>query len=281
LQISFFPDGIGIWNAVPGMTVCIAGGSLNVLTSSYNNAVQGGGVVTRVYPDANGLYIYIVTTLEFTTLPSWATNSKIYFFRNKGAKFIGCDGCDAVRQASLAYDNRKDYWEYFQYIIGGVYSSVLSFTSQFYGNLVQAIITPIQIGSAPGAFIQIGFSSFNSASNFAQDSGGIVLKIFVGVAGQRVLTQSAATTIINSGAGDEILLALSPVSALPTGRVVGGYTGSSASMNSTGVTSGTTTSPMAMIELFFETGIIRKKIPVLSDKSGNNNLVFGITGVPA
>ena len=93
---SAFSLGIGIWNAVPGMTVNL---TANVSGASLFTGVTGNGVVLQTFEDAT--YVYIVTTLPFATLPAWS-NSKIYFFHNSGGKFIRCVGSDTVRQASAA-----------------------------------------------------------------------------------------------------------------------------------------------------------------------------------
>jgi hypothetical protein len=268
---STFPFGfaIGAWNAVPGMTVSLLGPG-GIFTGASSNQVHGNGVVTAISEDAT--YYYIATTLNFATLPAWA-NGQIYLFHNQGAVFKDCTGSDVVRQASEAYKKGLDYWEYKKYTLGGVVSNSLSFISQVYGALTQVICTVLDPGVNANALVQLTFGSFNSASNFATDSGGTTIKFVVGLWGQRTVTQAAFT---NPQTGDSVQFNGGSASAqpLPPGRVVSSVLSIGMS-NFAGTTVG---NPIVIIELFFDCGIIRKVIPVQYDITGANNTVFGIAG---
>ena len=266
--------GLEAWATVPGATVCLAGPS-GLYTGSTLNAVSGDGVVLSLSQDPT--YVYIQTTLPFATLPAWA-NGNIFMFRNQGADFLpGCDGCDTVRQAVLAYRKGLKYWEYKKFIIGGSSATVLIYINTLYGNLTQVVVTPKQIGSAPGAFATLSFNTYNSGSNFAADSGGMAIKIIVGVAGQRVITQGA---FVGNQTGDTVTVGGSVVTStgLPTGRVLAGINGvESLQINLTGVTVGPTTSPMFEVELYLEGGYCRKVFPVNYD-GGGVTLAFATIG---
>lgn len=273
---SAFPSGTGLWNAVPGMTVNLtaAGNGGTVLfTGATSNAINGNGVVLRIYEDAT--YYYIVTSLPFTTLPAWS-NNKIILFRLAQAKFIRCTGSDTIRQASAANDNNLNYWEYLQISLGGSYQTeAFNYQSQFYGALTKLIVTPLQVGSAAGAFITITINTYDSTASFAEDtSNGLVVKIVVGLPGQRVITIGA---FANAQTGDTVTVAGSVVtsSGLPTHKVLGGIP----QIASSSVTYGATTSPMVLIEFFFDCGLVRKLIPTNFDSSGTNALSFATTGL--
>ena len=268
---STFPFGgaVGVWNAVPGMTVNLLGPG-GIFTGAFSNQVNGNGVVTAIFEDAT--YYYIRTTLNFATLPAWS-NGQIYLFHNQGAVFKDCTGSDIVRQASEAYRKGLDYWEYRKYTIGGIVSNSLSFISQVYVALTQVICTVLDPGVNANASVTLNFGTSNSASNFATDSGFTSIKFVVGLWGQRIVTQAAFT---NPQTGDSVQYNGGSASAqpLPAGRVVAS-TLSIGTANFAGTTVG---NPIVVIELFFDTGIIRKVIPVQYDTTGTNNTVFGITG---
>jgi hypothetical protein len=277
-----FPNGAGTWNAVPGMTVCLAGPS-GLFTGSTLNAVNGNGIVLRLYEDST--YLYIVTSIPFATLPSWA-NGQIYFFRLGPVKMQHCYmGCsDLVRQASAATDMGLDYWEYRKFSFGGVNNGSFAYISALYGNLTQVTVTPVQVGSAAGASISLIFATFDSTNNFVQDSPSLTIKIIVGLAGKRVITQGAFS---NPQTGDLITINGTTITStgLPTGKVVGGRVGiESLLINTAGITSGNTTSPVYIVELQFECGIARKvftsnfDLVAFNSVTGFNDTAFGTTG---
>jgi hypothetical protein len=180
-----------------------------------------------------------------------------------------------VRQASEAYKKGLDYWEYKKYTIGGAFSASnnsQNFIGQINGALTQVICTVLNPGANANATITLTFGTSNSASNFAADSGGTVIKFVVGIFGQRTVTQ-AAFTGAQTGDGVNIAGGGFSVQPLPTGRVVS----STLSIFLSSFAGATVGNPIAIIELFFDCGIIRKVIPVQFDNAVNDT-VFGITG---
>jgi hypothetical protein len=288
LVLANFTAGIGQWNMFPGSTFCLLGTNL-LYTGSTLNATSGDGVVLRMYQDPTNTYAYIVTDrTDLATLPSWCpTTNNIYIFRNQSASFNRCSGCDGVRQASAAYErkdaqgNNLEYGQYKKFIIGGGSATQMQFINSVYGNLTQVTVTPRRIGSAAGAFVSIVLATYNSGSSFAADSGNMTIKTVIGIAGQRIFTQTA--NLVGAQSADAVTYNGGTVTGasaqLPVGRVVGGYSGSELVIQMSGVNA--TAPPEFIIELFFDTGICRAVVPVQLDTSGYSVFpVFNSTNLP-
>ena len=136
-------------------------------------------------------------------------------------------------------------------------------------------MTPLQVGAAPGAILTIQLPTYNAGSNFTADAfPGLQINVVIGVAGQRVITQS---TFGGQQSGDGITVGGVASNFLPTNRIVGGFTSASLALNSTGVTSSNWQSPMVMVELQLDCGIVRKQIPVGFDTQ--NDVLFAAAGL--
>ena len=250
------------WSVVPGMTVNLTA-SDNLFTEA-----TGNGVILKIYEDST--YFYIVTTLPFATLPAWS-NKKILLFRNSGAKFIRCTGSDPIRAASIAFDKGLEYWEYKRYILGAHFADNLHFKNEIYGSLSQITVTPIQLGSEDGAYINLTFNTFNSASDFVRDSGGTVVRIVVGAGGQRIITHN---TFTGAQRGDAITVGGEASAYLPINRVVN----SEFFVDAGGYAADNYRAPVIMIELWLDCEIARKVIPVNFDSSTPPRPVMATAG---
>jgi hypothetical protein len=280
-------DATGSLVSIDGTNISFSNGVFTILISGvgfWGNVVPGGylafvapsgfpgdiGVMRILSITADATHVFITTDSPFTTVPVWCSPAKFYIFQVMNVEFKGCTGCDQVRNFSEAATKGLRYFERFRLVTAGITASFFDGLFQANGIVNKITVNPINIGGTPGAVLEIDFSTFNSASNFAADAGGMVLKFNVGVAGKRVLTQTSFT---GTGGTDTFTLGGGAITALPANRLVGPiinffqntYTGTAQQ------------TPVVEIIIEYDCGQVRQELPVQFLHAGAT--LVGISGL--
>jgi hypothetical protein len=226
------------WTLLPGTLTGGSGGTPGSYTSVALTGGSGSGMIATITVGAGGGVAGVSITnfgsggyltgdvmsassgnIGGTTGFSFPLKANMATFADAGYDFIDCTESDRVRSASYAYKKGKKFWEYRIYEFAGNYAAVNEFTAELYGSITKITVTPTQLGSNSSATIQLTFPTYNSASNYAADSGGTIVTLQIGTGGQRVITQGSFAGKTGS---DGITVGGGGSSYLPVGRVLSG-----------------------------------------------------------
>ena len=227
-------DGVQGATSIDGTNISYANGVFTILKSGigfWGNVVPGGylafvapagfpgdiGVMRILSTTEDSTHVFITTDSPFTSVPVWCSPAKFYYFQIMNVEFHGCTGCDQIRNFSEASAKGFRYFERLRLVTAGLPGGQwFGDLPQAAGNVTKVTVNPINIGGTSGVILTLTFDTYNSASNFAHDSGGMVLNFNVGVAGKRVLNKDSLTC---TGGSDSFTLAGSPITVLPSYRV--------------------------------------------------------------
>ncbi len=278
--VPFVADGTNIIYANGVFSVLLTGTAIpwgSFVPGSYISWVAPSGFpgdtgvmrVLRTYQDAT--HINVVTDYPSATIPSWVVNNTFYHHRLNEVTFKSCTGSDIIRQWSDACENGFRYFERKRLVFAGLTGGVSNgYSLDLAGTLTRVVANVIKpAGNSSATTMNVNWSTFDPASNFAADSGGLSFDINIGVAGKRVLTQSAFTGIVGT---DAVKLGGSPITALPA-RVVGGQ------WNWFTLLFSPTLQQAFVMELIMEydCGQVRKLLPVQFAHGGD--AIVGLTGL--
>jgi hypothetical protein len=260
---SAFSAGVGQTAVVPGGTQIVLCGPGNMFPGN-----AGIGLVTQYYEDAT--YVYIVTTLPYTSLPRWVNSGNFNVTRTQDLTFDNCSGSDNIKLASFASKQGLQPWELFT---AKFYGNLNTNLGHWYGNqgtLIGVTCNIIGTESVAATFRLIAEAYDPSAFT---DSGQLVITFNLGIAGKRQITP---TTYTGKQTGDGITLKSVSQSYLPNvlfGPVTSVFywqfiyspQSYAAYQN-----------PIIELQLQFDCGLFKKEIPMHLD--GNGNYVAGVVG---
>lgn len=230
----------------------------------------GNGIVTRVYEDAT--YVYYVTSLPYTSLPSWASGA-IYVPYQRSLRVINSRGCDAVRRAAEADVHGRRPYEYYRDILSGAFSSAGLWPKRY--GILKALRVNV-IAPAPSGTLEI-YGPVQTRSTLAAITGDG--NFYAGfdwtVQGERTLD---FTGWQNKQTGDYLQWPSGTTkTALSRDLWFGqGLRWFTRTWNPS--TSGLSPYqlPVVEVEMELEVGLLRRGIPGLLDNNGNTGTV--ITG---
>jgi hypothetical protein len=219
---------------IDGTNVSYAGGVFTILKSGigfWSNVVPGGnlffGAPGAGFPGDIGVLRILSTTEDAThvfittdgppTKPSWATS--FYICQLMETKVINCTGCDRVRWLSQASAKGFQSFEYFRFVIESLTAALGSYQLGGNGTITKITVNVFKAAPVTGAW-QFTISTFDPGNNFVQDPGigGINVTINAGIAGKRVITQTASSGF-QSGETVTLGLGSNIITALPTNRL--------------------------------------------------------------
>lgn len=200
------------YNVVPGMLIGFMAVQSN---TGYNNFFPGNtglGIITTYTEDTNNLYIG--TTLSQSAVPAFC-NGNALLFKVGQVRFKNCHGTRYVRQASEADVNGRPPINYYRYLFGGIYAAGNNILTG--GILSQITVNVINKTTSSGDTVTIDLLTADGTT-FVTDTGGVAIKINCGVAGKRVINQtaftgSAGTDSVTVGSGG------ASVQPLPANRI--------------------------------------------------------------
>lgn len=224
----------------------------------------GLGVVVGMRSD--GTNVYIDTTLQFATLPSWAlsgVNAVVLIFRNGQIKFIGCNGSDQARMASESTEGGYDYFNRKTYVINGL--SVSGQLAGWLGSLICADINVINPSATSTDIVTFSVPTYDAAT-MAADAGGMVITVNCGVKGHRLITQAM---FLGKTGTDGITVAGGAVGILPGGKLLG----DTAQWGKSSFGSNVYQTPFIEATFLFSTGQVRKTITFNANKGGTGAMM--------
>lgn len=248
------------FQAVPGQYIGLRPASS---TPAYSGDL-GLGVVVGMRSD--GTNVYIDTTLQFATLPSWAlsgVNAVVWMFRNGQINFINCNGSDQARAASEACAAGYDYWNRKTYVINGLSSS--GQLAGWLGSLIAADINVINPSATGSDVVTFTVPTYDAAT-MAADAGGTVITINCGVKGHRLITQAM---FIGKVGTDGITVGGGAVGMLPGGKLLGDI----AQWGKSSFGSNIYQTPFIECTFLFSTGQVRKTITFNANKGGTGAMM--------
>jgi hypothetical protein len=205
---SLLPSFIG----VPGQYV-----ALKPVTNPGFAGNIGVGVVIRMRSDSTN--VYIDTTLQLASLPSWSLSgvaAQFNIFRATSTTFINCNGSDQARMVSDACANGFDYWNWKSYTFNG--SATGGNLAGWLGSMLWADIDVVWPSASGSDVIIFSYPTYTfNGSAFVADSGGSQIQINCGVKGHRFLSK---TMFMGQTGTDSITVGGSASAFLPTGRTI-------------------------------------------------------------
>jgi hypothetical protein len=254
------------WNCVIGQVIFLTSNTDVYSQNVYSDI--GSGVVMALREDATKLYID--TTLQFTTLPSWF--QKVGILREGAIRFENCTGCDPVDLASEAARRGQNAREYYRYRFMGKFDQGGGW---FYhkGLLTSLKCNVRQVSPAAGTTLKISCNVFDRATLAA--SGELDFLFNVNVAGERVITTTAYT---GAQSGDSITLNSAAQTNIPVGQIWNGQS-QWYFLNLNTSSYAVYQLPIVDLELIFDLGKISTiSFPQYGDPSAGTHLIAGTTG---
>jgi hypothetical protein len=254
------------WNCVIGQTVFLTSN-----TDIYSQNVfsdVGAGIVVALREDAT--HVYIDTSLQFATLPSWF--QKVGILREGAIRFENCVGCDPVDLASEAARRGKNPREYYRYRFVGKFAQGGGW---FYhkGILTGLKCNVRQVSPAAGTTLKITCNVFDQTTLVANNP--IEFDFNCNIAGERVITQAAYT---GKQTGDAISLNSVTQSFIPVGQIWNGQS-QWFFINLNTASYSVYQLPIIDLELEFDLGKISTiSYPQYGDPAAGTNLIAASTG---
>jgi hypothetical protein len=198
------------WNCIIGQPIY-----LTANTDTYSGNVVsdlGAGFVAALREDAT--YMYIDTTIQFATLPTWF--EKVGILREGAIRFENCTGCDPVNLASEACRRGKSPREYYRYLFMGHFAQGGGwFTHK--GLLKSLRLNVRQVSPAANTIMQFQCNVFDHAT--LAFNGALMFNFNCNIAGERYITETTATGLQS---GDTITLNGVAQTYLPLGQIWNG-----------------------------------------------------------
>jgi hypothetical protein len=172
--------------AVLGQVLWLGGGPGGRYVGDMAN-----GIVTALTED--NTYVYIETTLPYTSLPSWA-NGYVALQYTTNEEYSNCYGCDQALALSEATRRGKRWWEYLYKMLAGKEPQTRNFDFGLMGNVTEMRINVIQAATISDANLRITSPYvYLVSSDGVTNVGPLVTQIDLRVAGVRAFTQTALT----------------------------------------------------------------------------------------
>lgn len=254
-------DNINKWAVFQGMHVNLQ--ATTPLGLMFSNDLGAGYVVGHTWDGANT--ITIQTTLNFPNgLPSWASGS-VYLMKVNEVVALGCTGNDIIRNMSDAGMRGERYFEYRRVPFMGLNGQSMSVNNPPGTVLTEVTVDVKQPHVTLTAVLTMIINTVQSPAMIL-DTGGINVRVQLGVLGKRTWTPAGNTGVNPSGATlDQITVGGgAPLSALPPSRVVGPTTGLQFFTQAPTAAG----QPVGEIIMRFSAGIARRPITRQFDDSG-------------
>ena len=268
VQLATLGFNANLWGVVPGMYVNLQA------STPYGNIFSndlGTGFVIAVTWDGSNIAT-ILTTLPYSSTPSWATGS-IYLFKNGEIVFDGCTGSDLVRDASDAHSAGQRYFEHIRIPFVGINGQNMSIGCSGGIELLSAQVNVITPSSNSSARLTLIFSTILTPG-MTIDSGGTALVINLGIAGNRFIDQTQFT---GTQTADALTVGGAGATVLPGGRILG----PTIALQFFTQAPSEGQSPQGEIILKCRAGIIKKRLTREFDGSGTTpaNTIIPVQGI--
>ena len=205
-------SGADVWGVVPGMYLNLQ--AHTPFGDMFSNDLGTGFVIAVTWDGSN--VATILTTLPYSSTPSWATGN-VYLMKNGEIVFDGCTGTDNVRNASDANTAGQRYFEYLRIPFGGINGASMSIGASGGTELISAQVNVVSPSSNSSARLTLIFHTILTPG-MTIDSGGTVLTINLGIAGNRLIDQTAFT---GTQTADALTVGGAGATVLPGGRIIG------------------------------------------------------------
>ena len=270
-------DGTATPTTIDGTNISFANGVFTLLKSGVGfwGSVVPGGYISFVAPNAgypgntgnmrilstteDATHVFITTDSSFVTKPSWA--SAFYIHQLMDTKVINCTGCDRARYLSEASAKGFRSWEYVRFVFDALTTGIASYLDCLGGTAVRITVDVFKAGAVTGGW-QFTFGTADPGNNFVVDAfPGLNITINPAIAGKRVLTTTGFTGLQT---GDSVVMVATPITVLPTNRVLVQQLNIFLPVATT-----SQLSPGVELTVEMDTGQVRKGMPVQFGQDGS------------